>query len=41
MPAWWRRLLCRWFGHCHVEAGVPGLVPFDVCIRCGKIHDPR
>jgi hypothetical protein len=31
-----RRLFYRAFGHAWVTAGVPGLLEFPCCARCGK-----
>jgi hypothetical protein len=41
MPSRWRRLLCRWFGHRYVVAGVEGLFEFQCCARCGAMPYAR
>ncbi len=41
MPALWRRLFCRVFGHRLVVAGVGGLFEFEVCKRCGGMPYAR
>lgn len=38
MPAWWRRMWCRLFGHrwCADDRADPVIPLFAVCRRCGK-----
>lgn len=37
MPPLWRRLVCRFFGHRYVQAGVEGLLEFRCCRVCGAL----